>query len=115
MAVGTKFIEDMDVQYREFLMNEQLPDWAERNADPKYLQPMQNLCTRDGTKVGNATIKSIVKTDAEMGYAQYAVVTDAATHMILTHTELLELFTPGRYIVKKFPNPNCYLDPDLSR
>lgn len=74
-----------------------LPEWAERQVAPDwlaYLQLHAQLCTRDGRKCGNAVIIRVFG-------RYYGVLTDMGTELVLNRDEVMQLFHPPRFIVKK--------------
>lgn len=71
------------------------PDWAASVSDGT-LQPNQQLCTRDGRRVGNAVIvRKLTKADFEY----WAVLTDIGTLINFTDNEIDELFYRGPYLM----------------
>lgn len=85
-----------------------LPEFAHQRATPGVIEPMLQLCTRDGRRTGNATVAFITVNTAVPNPALQAffhVYTDADNEMILNIEELNELFTFGPYVLKEFPNP----------
>ena len=89
-----------------------LPEYAEREAKPNCIEPMQQLYTKEGAARGNATVHRIVsvRITNDIVVPNFEVVTDANHWMILTYNELIEMFTPGKYILLQFPNPLAYRD-----
>lgn len=80
-------------------------------ARPGVIEPMLQLCTRDGKRTGNATVMKITvnaripepesQQDIE---TMFHIVTDADNVLILNIEELNELFTLGEWILKEYPN-----------
>lgn len=74
-----------------------LPEWAERQVIPDWRADLQlhaQLCTRDGRKCGNAVIIRVFG-------RYYGVLTDMGTELVLNRDEVMQLFHPPRFIVKK--------------
>lgn len=84
-----------------------LPEWAERQVAPDwlaYLQLHAQLCTRDGRKMGNAVVVEVKILYGRLltpaGY-RITVLTDMGREIVLNRNEVMELFYPPRFIVKK--------------
>lgn len=68
-----------------------MPDWATGLAKTPY-DLGASLPTRDGRKMGNATIVGVKD-------GLHVVVTDAGTRLVLTCPEVDELFWPPKYVM----------------
>jgi hypothetical protein len=78
---------------------EPLPPWVDRAAIGNFQEDGAILETRDGRRIGNATLVLY------WSCAKNArIVTDAGTWMTLTEGELAEFFYPPRYIRRGFRN-----------
>ena len=75
---------------------EPLPEWASGLAHNDYTKIGACLPTRDGRKVGNATVVS-KRQSAFIKEEVYVVVTDAGNRMTLEYAELEEFFYPPIY------------------
>lgn len=79
-----------------------LPSWATGHAK-SYTDAGAQLCTKDGTKTGNAILLEMSDSDAT-GSVAFKVVTDAGNSMHLTETEIKELFQEPRFTM----DPNTH-------
>lgn len=77
-----------------------LPEWASAKAPEGMWTVMQQLITKDPNARDNATLAAI-KGDGE----QFLVVTDANNWITYTLDELEWAYSPGKFILKDFPNP----------
>lgn len=84
-----------------------LPEWAVGRAladDRAYLQHHAQLCTRDGRKCGNAVVTEVKLVFAQLATAagyRITILTDMGREIVLNRDELMQLFYPPRFIVKK--------------
>lgn len=78
-------------------MDEPLPDWATGHNIASELKEGTQLCTKDGRRTGNARI--IYAGSDEHG-AFYNCMTDRGNLMVLSTSEIHELFYIGLYFIK---------------
>ena len=76
-----------------------LPDWATGLNITKQPVVGAQLCTKDGRRVGNGFIADI-QDHYKYGGSIYKVVTDKGNALLLTESELLEMYWVGDYICK---------------
>jgi hypothetical protein len=92
-----------------FMKDEPLPHFAAKTAKQNHLVPFQQLFTKNGMKHGNAMIVRIIDVstfeDGRLNIS-YEIVTDSDNWITLTHSELLDAFTPGMYVLRDFVNPD---------
>lgn len=93
--------DDMENMARlQAMMNDYLPEWASRRSTDD-LEINQQLCTRDGRRIGNAVIAcQVSKLQGNTVYTYWAVLTDMGTVLNLLTAEIDELFYRGDYIMK---------------
>lgn len=70
-----------------------LPDWATGLNQQGELKYMTQLQTRDGREIGNARIQ-------EVQPVSFLVKTDLGTTLVLSESEIRELFYIGPYFLK---------------
>ena len=88
------------------MSSELLPEHALCEAPKDRVSIMQQLCTKDGRRMGNGCVKDIFikwyKTDpAPVTIIQ--VITDAGNEINMTLGEISECFSLGEYILKVTP------------
>lgn len=101
---------DKTVYYKELL-----PEWAAGMASEGVFSPMQQLFTKNGRLHGNATYVGHTPSAHVKGETIHTVVTDANNWIRYTTKELLDVFEPGPFILKTFPNPLSKEDWDVSQ
>lgn len=76
-----------------------MPPWAAGRANGKYMQKKAQLATRDGRKIGNACVVHI----GFVNKRQVAnIITDMGTRLLLSESELKQLFYPPVWVQKDF-------------
>ena len=91
-----------------------LPRWCTGLALGDYMQAGAQLSTRDGRKMGNATVMDTDLKTFSNGTAEYAtVVTDAGNILTLNENELKRYFYPPVYLmsVATCPGVRVILNP----
>ena len=84
-----------------------LPCWAERLSDGKYMEEGAQLCTKDGRKIGNATVIHVSESENSLlndpSYPTLwaRILTDRGSQTWMCVEEMERLFHPPSYIVKK--------------
>lgn len=82
------------------MLEELLPEWAERINTEQELIVGTQLCTKDGRRTGNARIIQVT-TSKYTDEMLYVVETDKKNIINANEAEVNELFYIGKYILKE--------------
>lgn len=93
-------LEDHLIQPLESIYADPLPDWAVAYNRAKKLTFGTQLCTKDGRKMGNATIFNVESPNYEdESIKLYSCISDAGNRFKMNAQEIHERFWIGDYII----------------